>query len=113
MYVLIWLRPLFGMLRAPTPSSRRSAPGAKRLGHAALLQAAAEAVTAIVHVVFLCHRCAGLDDTVERLHDEAAEQQAVLIKLEAQLTAAAQRLGEKHRLMAEVRAILVTVFSRL
>jgi hypothetical protein len=50
----------------------------------------------------------GLDDTVERLHDEAAEQQAMRIKLEAQLTAAAQRLGEKHRLMAEVSAIRST-----
>jgi hypothetical protein len=29
------------------------------------------------------------------------------IKLEAQLTAAAQRLGEKHRLMAEVGGVLV------
>lgn len=40
---------------------------------------------------------------MDRLQDEAAEQQVVCIKLEAQLTAAAQRLGEKHRLMSEVR----------
>ena len=40
---------------------------------------------------------------MQRLREEAVEQQADRIKLEAQLTAAAQRLGAKHRVMAEVR----------
>jgi len=40
---------------------------------------------------------------MERLREEGAEQLADRIKLEAQLTAAAQRLGNKHRVMAEVR----------
>lgn len=48
------------------------------------------------------HRCAQLDENVQSLREEAQEQRAVQIKLEAQLTAAAQRLGAKHRIMAEV-----------
>jgi hypothetical protein len=39
------------------------------------------------------------------MRDEAAEQQEECVKLNAQLTAAAQRFGAKHRLMAEVRAL--------
>lgn len=42
---------------------------------------------------------------MERLREEGAEQLADRIKLEAQLTAAAQRLGNKHRVMAEVREL--------
>lgn len=62
----------------------------------------ASALITCLCCVCACNRCLQLDDTVEKLQDEAKDQQAVRMKLEAQLTAAAQRLGEKHRLMAEV-----------
>lgn len=48
-------------------------------------------------------RCLQQDESIERLHDEVADLKSDRLKLQAQLTAAAKRLGEKHRLMAEVR----------
>lgn len=51
---------------------------------------------------FCVCRCLQLDESIELLHDEVADLKADRIKLEAQLTAAARCLGEKHRLMAEV-----------
>lgn len=48
-------------------------------------------------------RCTQLQDNMQRMQEAANEQQAERIKLDAQLTAAVQRLGNKHRLMAEVR----------
>jgi hypothetical protein len=43
-----------------------------------------------------------LDESIERLQDEVADLKSDRLKLQAQLTAAARRLGDKHRLMAEV-----------
>lgn len=58
-----------------------------------------------------CNRCVQLDENVQTLREVAQEQCAVQIKLETQLTAAAQRLGAKHRVMAEVGGQLETVWS--